>query len=492
MTYIGITIGPIYKTLSGAKKTRELWGGSYLFSYLMERILEPFAVGNVKRDFIVPYIEPELFDRKTPRRVGLFHDRAIFRAEKGDYERVLKRFEEVKDELSEETPMSREFVEDYFQFHAVEVEVPEEGNIIETLTPYLDTAELFFRVGAYESNELAQMLRGDRRYLDRRAFEGKKSFPSLPRIALADLRDNYDIDDYFAKKFDDEESIYTQSTYQDQLKPYHRYVAIVHSDGDRMGKIIKTLRNQEDYTDFSKSLLNFCRNAAEAIENYGGETIFAGGDDLLFFAPVLVRKEAKSQTIFDLCEELSKIFDDAMDTMNRKLSKDSPKATLSFGVSVTYYKFPMYEALERSRSLLKQAKKGEKNAIAFEVIKHSGQRFGAQIPKKDAAFVEAFGSLARYAFGEEAENFLHSLHHKIKLHERTLHELLAKPDRGQRLKNFFDNYFNESIHKNYRKFFDTLIDFMERSYALDEDPVAALKRTYAALRFAKFVTGDKA
>ena len=126
------------------------------------------------------------------------------------------------------------------------------------------------------------------------------------------------------------------------------------------------------------------------------------------------------------------------------------------------------------------------------MIKHSGQLFGARIPKKDAAFVEAFGSLARYTFGEEAENFLHSLHHKIKHNERTLHELLEKSNRANRLKNFFDNYFNESIHKSYRRFFDMLVGFMECSYELDENPIAALERTYAALRFTKFVTGDKA
>ena len=492
MTYIGITIGPIYKTLSSAKKTRELWGGSYLFSYLMERILEPFAIGDKKRDFVVPYIDPELFNRKHRREVGLFHDRAIFRAKEGDYERVLARFKAVKEELSEETPMSLEFIEEYFQLHAVEVEVPEGANVIETLTPYLDTAELFFQVGRYERNELARMLRGDRRYLDRRAFEEKKSFPSLPQIALADLRGHSDIDDYFAKKLDDEESIYQQSAYRDRLKPYHRYVAIVHSDGDQMGKVVRTLRSQEDYSRFSKSLLSFCKKASETIRNYGGETIFAGGDDLLFFAPVLFRDGSNARTIFDLCEDISKIFDDAMEEMNRALPPKSPKATLSFGVGITYHKFPMYEALERSRSLLKNAKEGGKNAISFEVIKHSGQLFGARIPKKDAAFVEAFGSLARYTFGEEAENFLHSLHHKIKHNERTLHELLEKSNRANRLKNFFDNYFNESIHKSYRRFFDMLVGFMECSYELDENPIAALERTYAALRFTKFVTGDKA
>jgi len=49
MTYIALTIGPIYKTLSSAKKTRELWGGSYLFSYIMKQIILEFK----EREFVV-------------------------------------------------------------------------------------------------------------------------------------------------------------------------------------------------------------------------------------------------------------------------------------------------------------------------------------------------------------------------------------------------------------------------------------------------------
>jgi CRISPR-associated protein Cmr2 len=33
MKYIALTIGPIYKTISKAKKPKELFAGSYVFSY---------------------------------------------------------------------------------------------------------------------------------------------------------------------------------------------------------------------------------------------------------------------------------------------------------------------------------------------------------------------------------------------------------------------------------------------------------------------------
>ena len=38
MKYTAISIGPIIKTLAMARKPRELWAASYLFSYLMKCI----------------------------------------------------------------------------------------------------------------------------------------------------------------------------------------------------------------------------------------------------------------------------------------------------------------------------------------------------------------------------------------------------------------------------------------------------------------------
>ena len=38
-TYFALTIGPIYKTLSQAQKTREFWGSSYMFSWIMREII---------------------------------------------------------------------------------------------------------------------------------------------------------------------------------------------------------------------------------------------------------------------------------------------------------------------------------------------------------------------------------------------------------------------------------------------------------------------
>jgi CRISPR-associated protein Cmr2 len=170
-------------------------------------------------------------------------------------------------------------------------------------------------------------------------------------------------------------------------------------------------------------------------------------------------------------------------------------ATLSFGVSINYIKFPLYEALEDSRNqLFSQAKIGEKNNIAFKVTKHSGQSFETVIPKSDTEVYKAFlafvASIEKSKLDEDsANNFLHSIHHKIDSYSVTIKEIAQTKEQ---LKNFFDNYFNEDEHKKYREFFATLIDFISKVYNstyIKEDDKLPL--VYATLRFVKFVKGDK-
>ena len=71
--YIGLTIGPINKTIFSAKATRELWGASYIFSYIMKTIIRHFKD---KREFIIPYTKDNSLFQQG-QEVGLFHDNFI-------------------------------------------------------------------------------------------------------------------------------------------------------------------------------------------------------------------------------------------------------------------------------------------------------------------------------------------------------------------------------------------------------------------------------
>jgi len=470
-TYLALTIGPIYKTLKDAKKTRELWGGSYIFSYVMKQIIEQFQ----EREFVVPYIKDKsIFE--SGKEIGLFHDRFIFEAHEdgGDKERLKKRVDEVLHYLSEDTKVDHNFLKSYFQINIVEKELEDGANPILEITPYLDTAELFVEVAQYQENKLSKMLKTNNKFLMTEAFGKNKSFPSLPEISLFDmLKENPEIKTLL--NYDEEESIFDNKEYT--FKPYHKYYAIVHADGDSMGKVVEKLKGREAFQNFSKKLFEYGQKSHELIKNFGGETIFAGGDDLLFFAPVV----HGNRTVFELCDEISKNF-------NKEFK--GTEATLSFGVSIQYHKFPLYEALENSRNLLfGDAKSGAKNNIAFCVTKHSGQTFKAIIHKEGELYENFKLFSSNLKGGEDIDNFLHSIHHKIESNKPLLKEIAS--DKEQ-LKNFFDNYFNETVHDEYRAFFEQLVAFIYESYRVAKEGENPLDKVYATLRFIKFVQGDKA
>jgi CRISPR-associated protein Cmr2 len=430
MNYVGLTIGPIYKTLQNSKKPNELWAASFVFSYIMKQIIKEFK----SREFVVPYIKDEsIFDETMD--IGLFHDRFIFKSLVGDMQLLTQRISDVLKELSKDLNIEESFLKNYFQINFKELDVQE--NPILELTPYLDSLELFYEVSQYDTNLLQQKLKEKDNFLLKNRTH---KVNSLTNIAS------------------------------------NNYIAIVHVDGDKMGEVIEDKNNIENV---SKNLFNYCKASHKLITHFGGETIFAGGDDLLFFAPII--NNAKSKTIFNLCDEISKDFD----------AKFNNKATLSFGVHISYEKFPLYEALEESRNLLfAKAKTQQKNNIAFRVRKHSGQTFETLIHKGNKEIYENFLLFTSNIIGGDGiDNFLHSLHHKIDNNKETINQIA---DSKEKLNNFFENYFNKDEHTQYKEFFEQLIEFIHNIFkdkSIKEDE--KLNIIYSTLRFVKFIQGDK-
>ena len=430
MKYIALTIGPIYKTLKNAKKPKDLFASSYIFSYIMKNIIKEFK----DRTFITPYIKDEsIFDENSP--VGLFHDRFIFESIDGDLSKLEMIIINVCNDIASQLGLEHHQVKEYLQIHYFEKELDNSKNPILELTPYLDTKELFFQISQDET--FAKSLR--------------------------------------RKKGDDDNFLTAGKNIIDDLKKlsHNNYYCVVHADGDNMSKAIEDKNKIENV---SKNLFEYCKESNKLIKDFGGQTIYAGGDDLLFFAPVL--NKDKNKTIFELCEKISNIF-------NTKI----PSATLSFGISINYVKFPLYEAVENSRELLfAKAKNDQRNNIAFNVTKHSGQSFETIINKSNKEVYDNFLVFtSNIKGGEDMDNFLHSIHHKIDTYKTTIN-LIA--NNKEKLQNFFDNYFNESIHKQYESFFKSLIDFIYVVYQ-DKTIKNKLELIYATLRFVKFVQGDK-
>ena len=468
MKYAGITIGPIYKTLFKARKTKELWAASYIFSFTMREIAKKFK----NKKFIMPYVADEMFEVKN---VGLFNDRMIFEADGVEEKDIEKAIDEAIKELSDKTGIDINYLKEYIQVEYVIKDV-KSGNIVDEIYKYLDTKELFFQTPTEDkfknffqnvnNTELAKFAFG----------KDHKSFDSLLEIALADIIDDdlrEIIREYEEKDiniFEDEE-LNKKYNFQD----YHKYVAIVQVDGDNMSKVNKLLDNAsiEDYEELSKDLFKFVKEAVDEIKRFGGFVVYAGGDDLLFFAPV----KNENKNILDLAFKLDELYQDKMKKWNEKLK--NTKTTLSFGVNVSYYKFPMYEALRNAQSLLFDKAKSVKNTIAIDVIKHSGQVFNAVIKKEN---IEEIKALLNNDF-----QFDTSIVYKIDTYKNVI-KLLNEEDR---FKAFFKNYFNENYSKN-RDFYNLLAKSMYKLKTSNYPEY--LKVIYFILRFNKFIRtkNDKA
>jgi len=152
----------------------------------------------------------------------------------------------------------------------------------------------------------------------------------------------------------------------DALKDKTNFVALLKADGDDMGKAL----GGEKFKEFGKvntasrlstlsDLINLtCESKLKAIvQAFGGETVFAGGDDVLAFVP--------GEKALKAAEALASCFRDEM----------AGKCSMSVGVAIFRYDLPVYVGLEAAERLLKKAKKDGKDKVAYLVIGGSGVTF---------------------------------------------------------------------------------------------------------------------
>ena len=133
-----------------------------------------------------------------------------------------------------------------------------------------------------------------------------------------------------------------------------------------MGAKIKELATNkpQNIKQISKSLYEFFTskdNIYNITKNYGGELIYAGGDDILAFLPV-----KKDNMIFlDYIKEID-------DRFRQIVGND---VGLSFGINIAYKKYPLRDAIKTAFNLLYSAKGYGSNSVAINTTKHSGQKF---------------------------------------------------------------------------------------------------------------------
>lgn len=203
--YLGLTIGPIVKTLLSASKTRHLWAASYSFSYLMKEIAKAFdeqhpgrvwlkpALGDAARQAFLPAVDRTNIDLKNTG-AGIFPDHLIMESLKeedlvdlqriameviDDYANaVAKRIKKGEQEV-------RDYCRRYFQIHIVRKQISKNQNPILAVSNLLHTVERVQQFAPEKRDFLDDLFNWvNHSFLTEDAFGQSHSFDSIPEIAF--------------------------------------------------------------------------------------------------------------------------------------------------------------------------------------------------------------------------------------------------------------------------------------------------------------------
>lgn len=380
----GITIGPIIETISNAPSPAALWFASYFFSDITRRICEKIYHSDSFQNTTIyaPYYSIEDTDHDG---VGKYNDRIIFKAEQVTKDALDRIITDVKKESincfqpSIIAPGAEKYLEEYLQIPFVILPYREDRTV-DDIYSYLDILELMRTVPADDRfDPFSSIFKGEENYRNKYVRNSglfKKIDQENNQLQnFAADKHIWRIEEIAAQRdaLLDHTDGRTENCKTRNGKKWPHYYAVVSADGDRLGETVK----QSDFESndkeksrvvlFNKACKENAKQAAVKIRSYGGMTIYAGGDDLLFIAPIV---GTDGSNIFSLCDSLNHSFCKNMEKSGFK------NMSMSFGTSIQYYKFPLYEALEKSRELQDKAKKYGRNATALSLRKHSGQSIG--------------------------------------------------------------------------------------------------------------------
>lgn len=140
------------------------------------------------------------------------------------------------------------------------------------------------------------------------------------------------------------------------------YYAIVALDGDGMGERVSQCTEEKEHQVLSSALTKFAARVKSIVEEqYTGNLIYNGGDDVLALAPL--------SSAFLLAQTLASSFKEVTD------------GTASAGIAVAHHLFPLGAALQAARHAERQAKRVQgKNAVCIQMLKRSGETLEVRSP----------------------------------------------------------------------------------------------------------------
>lgn len=443
MNYIAYTIGPIYDTifdtLNGDNKTKKLKAGSYYFSLFMKTLLK-----NIKDDFgiLVPYVEGEALTKEY-KTMGLFHDRFIAQSEKSK--------DEIRDVFSEKVELTFKELAELIKDESIAYE------LMENMTNHQIIA----------SDDELKNIDENIIFALNRILDSKE----LQRPFTLNKETNW-----IAKYQENEIKNSKVKTIED-ISGSVDYYAVITADGDRMGAKIKdeATQNPVNIKNLSQKLYEFFTKDDDIYiithNHFGGELIYAGGDDILAFVPV----KSGDKTFLDYIKVLD-------DRFKFYVGCD---VSLSFGVNIAYYKYPLRNAIQSAFDLLHEAKSDKviKNRISLKITKHSGQWFGSTLCLQDDRY-----SIYKELIDGILENKItlpHSLHHSLKRYEEAI--LATYKYQNSSIKAMFDTVFNDAkgSDKDGMKIVQHYFDTIRPQTNNDFDAI------FSELSIIKFLRGDR-
>lgn len=418
--YIAITIGPIFDMMNLVSSPASLWASSFIFSSVTREICRKLVKKGVDaEDIISPYYDEEAYPMTDG--VGLYHDRILFKKPEGFdvnsisgdiksdvIEKITKTFFSTEKDAGK----IKSYLDQYIMVAAVDFPVEDGQNPLIESSKMLDCLELAKPfVSDEKKNYILDVFTGEDENVgdDKQKKVAKSKNDNIKNIVNGLKIKNWQL-------LGGEGNIKDLSSIAEvdssSNKKYNDYCVVVRADGDNIGRIIsrqigngipdkdgKTLTTDEKIRNFSKTCFEYCSEASKLVKDFGGVTIYSGGDDLLAIMHCVGKiikndennKEVIAEekgTVIDFAAELSDAFDrcfkDYIDEIEKdnqgKTGETDPVPSLSVAELIFYKKFPLYEAVEQSIDLLFRTAKESKNCMALSLQKHAGQSEKLIIP----------------------------------------------------------------------------------------------------------------
>lgn len=382
--YVGITIGPITNALQYAKDPQSLWFACGIFSEISRGICELITAPNSTFEEVVIYTPYYFHGMKVEDGVAKTHDRIVFSANNLDTEVLDKIIELVKEDVCDLFPVEyhtkeyRDFLKNYFKINYICLKENENlhQNCMMSIYPYLRDMELLQMTdtetelnafadlfGLNEEERSFRIMTSPMAHLVKKGaaqfFNIRGEFKSVSEIANPSLPDG-------RKKV-----------------PYY---CLVRCNGDNIDNLLRGFSENKKLIAFSIACLEHSITASELIRIFGGLTVYAGGDEFFFFAPLI---GTDGSTVFELCQKIQQKFYTFM--KNHLPWSNSP--SLSFGVSIQRNTHEVYEAFVETGKLLEVAKQiSDKNNTAIRITNRNRKESIVVNNEDIDAFLDLFKS----------------------------------------------------------------------------------------------------